>query len=58
MGDHFTGWDSLESVEVVEDEDNPGAFLITLPEPQTLSISEEEVDDTNFEVAESGVPES
>ena len=58
MGDHFTGWDSLESVEVVEDEDNPGVFLITLPEPQTLSISEEEVDDTNFEVAESGMPES
>ncbi len=58
MGDHFTGWDSLESVEVVEDEDNPGVFLITLPEPQTLSISEEEADDTNFEVAESGVPES
>ena len=58
MGDHFTGWDSLESVEVVEDEDNPGVFLITLSEPKTLSISEEEVDDTNFEVAESGVPES
>lgn len=58
MGDHFTGWDSLEAVEVVEDEDNPGVFLITLPEPQTLSISEEEVDDTNFEVAESGMLES
>lgn len=58
MGDHFTGWDSLESVEVVEDEDNPGVFLITLPEPKTLSISEEEADDTNFEVAESGMPES